>query len=513
MYREKVTQFLCSDTEPIVQTKAGKLRGFQVNGTYTFYGIKYADAERFMAPRPVEPWDGVKDAIEYGYCCPDIIRGEEPWGWFLYPRRKYFGNENCQYLNLWTQHLDPEAKRPVMVWIHGGGYFGGSGIDLEAYDGEDLSRDGDVVAITLNHRLNIYGFFNLNEFGGEYANSGNAGIADLVAALVWVRENIAQFGGDPDNVTIMGQSGGGGKVTTLLQTAAADGLYHKVILQSGVIGTKDNDRSALLTPAILEELHITGANLDDLSQLSHDQLVDAAEAATKRVLGMGKPLAWGPVPGDYYRGYPTEHGFRKETEDIPMLIGCNLFELDGTSPAGVKSRLTREEKRAMVAERVGEKTADEVMAEFGKAYPEMDVSYAGATDIRFRIPQLLFMEKRYEMAKAPVWCYMFTYESLFMGGVLPGHGGELPFMFGNADHNVAMFREGVSGRLMAEMERSWLSFAYTGNPNGSHIAKWEAWDPERRACMNLGCTTVLKHGHDERLLQLLKDKEIGEIKI
>ena len=203
----------------------------------------------------------------------------------------------------------------------------------------------------------------------------------------------------------------------------------------------------------------------------------------------------------------------QDASDIPMLIGCNLFELDGTSPAGVKSRLTPEEKRAMVAERVGEKTADEVMAEFGKAYPEMDVSYAGATDIRFRIPQLLFMEKRYEMAKAPVWCYMFTYESLFMGGVLPGHGGELPFMFGNADHNVAMFREGVSGRLMAEMERSWLSFAYTGNPNGSHIAKWEAWDPERRACMNLGCTTVLKHGHDERLLQLLKDKEIGEIKI
>ena len=206
MYREKVTQFLCSDTEPIVQTKAGKLRGFQVNGTYTFYGIKYADAERFMAPRAVEPWDGVKDAIEYGYCCPDIIRGEEPWGWFLYPRRKYFGNENCQYLNLWTQHLDPEAKRPVMVWIHGGGYFGGSGIDLEAYDGEDLSRDGDVVAITLNHRLNIYGFFNLNEFGGEYANSGNAGIADLVAALVWVRENIAQFGGDPDNALPQGYS-------------------------------------------------------------------------------------------------------------------------------------------------------------------------------------------------------------------------------------------------------------------------------------------------------------------
>ncbi|MFQ7749118.1 MAG: carboxylesterase family protein, partial [Eubacteriales bacterium] len=218
-------KFVCSTTEPVVSTKAGKVRGFCVDGTYTFHGIKYADADRFQMPRPVEPWDGVKDALSYGYVSP-MLDKETAVGEIMVPHRYWPKDENCQYLNIWSQSLCEEAKKPVMVWLHGGGFSAGSSIEQMAYDGENLSKFGDVVVVTLNHRLNILGYLDLSPYGEKYKNSGNAGNADLVAALQWVHDNIAAFGGDPENVTIFGQSGGGGKVSSLMQTPAADGLFH-----------------------------------------------------------------------------------------------------------------------------------------------------------------------------------------------------------------------------------------------------------------------------------------------
>ena len=237
----------------IVQTKAGKLRGFALDGIYRFYGVKYATAKRFLPPEPVAPWEGLADATSYGYVAP-LMSPNSPAMDLLIPHRFWVENEDCLSLNVWSKDLT--GKKPVMVWLHGGGYAAGSSIEMVAYDGANMSEYGDVVTVTINHRLNILGYFDLSSFGAEFANSGNAGQADIVCALEWVRDNIAQFGGDPDNVTIFGQSGGGGKVLSLLQTPAADGLFHKGIMMSGGAGrmrkTERHDRE--IADMLIEQL-------------------------------------------------------------------------------------------------------------------------------------------------------------------------------------------------------------------------------------------------------------------
>ena len=225
-------QFICRKDYPIVETKEGKLHGFLLDGIFNFYGVKYAEAKRFHQPTPVQPWEGVKDATTYGATCPNTW-DSLPKGELRTPHRYWPQDEDCLNLNIWTKSLDPDAKKPVIVWIHGGAYAAGSALEMVAYEGDALTEYGDVVTVTLNHRLNILGFFDLSSFGEEYANSANVGLADLVAALQWIHNNLAAFGGDPENVTIFGQSGGGGKVCNLLQIPAADGLFHKAYMMSG----------------------------------------------------------------------------------------------------------------------------------------------------------------------------------------------------------------------------------------------------------------------------------------
>lgn len=225
--------FSCSADAPLVRTTGGSVRGYRFDGLDIFKGIPYARARRFHAPEQAA-WDGVLDATSYGYVCP-LLEMPKPNGEMLVPHRYWLMDEACQNLNIWTPALD-DARRPVLVWLHGGGYYAGSSIEQIAYEGENMARLGDCVVVSINHRLNILGYLDLSDFGAEYANSGNAGGDDIIAALRWVRDNIAAFGGDPGNVTVFGQSGGGAKVTTLLQTPAADGLFHKGIVMSGVLG-------------------------------------------------------------------------------------------------------------------------------------------------------------------------------------------------------------------------------------------------------------------------------------
>ena len=210
-------------TAPVVSTRQGKVRGYCYDDLVIFKGIPYAQAKRFHAPQPVAPWEGIFDAGSYGMVCP-LLEKEKPNGEVLIPHRYWPTDENCQNLNIWTPGVD-DGKRPVLVWLHGGGFSAGSSIEQVAYDGANMARLGNVVVVSVNHRLNILGYFDLSEYGEEYANSGNAGGDDIIAALSWVHDNIAAFGGDPECVTVFGQSGGGAKVTTLLQSPAADGLY------------------------------------------------------------------------------------------------------------------------------------------------------------------------------------------------------------------------------------------------------------------------------------------------
>lgn len=221
------------DEVPAVSTKAGKVKGYEFDGVHIFKGIPYAQAGRFRMPREVEPWEGVKETASYGFVCP-LLTQDTPTGELLVPHRYWPQDENCQNLNVWTTALDKTAKKPVMVWLHGGGYAAGSSIEQAAYDGSNMAVQGDVVVVSVNHRLNILGFLDLSPYGEKYRNSGNAGLADLVAALRWIHDNIEEFGGDPENVTLFGQSGGGMKVTGLMQIPEADGLFHKADRKSVV---------------------------------------------------------------------------------------------------------------------------------------------------------------------------------------------------------------------------------------------------------------------------------------
>ncbi|MBR3060718.1 MAG: carboxylesterase family protein [Oscillospiraceae bacterium] len=194
--------FRCS-ADTVAKTADGLLRGFFLDGLYIFQGVKYADAGRFQAPAPVKPWEGIREATNYGYICP-VANEPMPTGELLIPHRFWPSNEHCQYLNIWTPSLERGAKKPVIVWLHGGGYSSGSSIEQVAYEGDALAEYADAVVVTLNHRLNILGFLDMSSFGEKYRNSVNAGMADIVEALRWVKRNIAAFGGDPENVTLIG---------------------------------------------------------------------------------------------------------------------------------------------------------------------------------------------------------------------------------------------------------------------------------------------------------------------
>src|ERR1700712_1387588 len=253
----------------VTSTESGKVKGYVHNGIFTFKGIPYAKADRFTAPQKPTPWTDVRSSMSYGPVCPTdpTVTVNDPFE-FAFNHDLGYSNEHCQTLNVWTQKLNDGKKRPVMVWLHGGGFTAGSAIELPSYDGENLAKKGDVVLVSINHRLNILGFLDLSAYGDKYKNSGNAGLADIVAALQWVKENIAQFGGDPDNVTIFGQSGGGGKVTCMMNAPSAKGLFQKAIVESGSYITNFNEKSASqrVAAALLEELHLQASQVDSLQK-------------------------------------------------------------------------------------------------------------------------------------------------------------------------------------------------------------------------------------------------------
>ena len=336
--------FSYGNNSTIVETRQGKVRGYTYNGMSIFKGIPYATAKRFQAPQPVEPWEGVKDATSYGYVCP-LLEMEEPKGELFVPHRYWVMDENCQNLNVWTPACDGE-KRPVMVWLHGGGYFAGSSIEQVAYEGENMCKYGQVVVVSINHRLNILGYMDVSAFGEEYANSGNAGSDDMVAALQWIHDNIEKFGGDPDNVTLFGQSGGGSKITTLLQTPAADGLFAKGIIMSGIAGmaledsTGDGEELAIAMMAELgtEDFH-------DLETIPYARLAEAYLKVKPEFEAKGKYLGGSPHPNAFYKGEPRINGFRVETSQIPLLIGTVFGEFSSFGlPSYNKHEMTEEQQ-------------------------------------------------------------------------------------------------------------------------------------------------------------------------
>ncbi len=496
---------------PTVALKAGKLRGLREGKTLSFLGIKYADAERFGQPKPVQPWEGVKNAQVWGACCPSPIQDSVSFDDLVFPHRYWPANENCQFLNVWTQNLTPAAKKPVMVWMHGGGFTNGASMEGYAYDGRSLSEFGDVVVVSVNHRLNVIGTLDVSAYGAEYANSRNTGMADLVASLQWVHDNIEAFGGDPGNVTIFGQSGGGGKVTRLMYMPSAKGLFHKVICESSSpvdyrntdpAKTIQNQRA--IAAETLKNLKLTAGDIAKLKTVPYLDLLAAATTASQTVARQTGTAAggWDPVADDV--------NVLRELCDwahaIPYMIGNVLSEFSSNLNGSQfdKNQWSAKEIDSRLTAAFGAKK-DDIVAEYRKLYPRRKVQDVLFMDSRFRPWTKTLIDLKSEKAKAPVYSYMFTYEYQINGGVTAFHCSEIAFAFhALSEPHIHLATGGVPSALALQdkVSQAWVNFARTGNPSQPGLA-WKPWTATGHDTMVFDTVSEFRSLNDEKLLSLL----------
>jgi para-nitrobenzyl esterase len=514
---------LVGDDIAIAQTVYGKVQGFILRGIYNFRGIPYgADTSgknRFMPPQKPESWTDVKPAVWWGNTAPQMMdnRYGNAWASFVDHWNYDDVSEDCLKLNVWTPALADGKKRPVMVWLHGGGYTNGNGIEQDGYDGENLSRKGDIVFVSINHRLGPIGFSDLSGVGGEkYKDSGNVGALDMVAALEWVKENIASFGGDPANVTIMGQSGGGAKVCVLAAMPAAKGLIHKAVPLSGS-STKalDQEYSQKLGEYILKEAGLKPSEIDKLQEMPwKDYLLLASKAS--QTMTKENP----PAPG--FRGgfAPVADGvnipkgtFYSEAEgvsaDVPMLI-CSTFHEWGIARTNPElEKITAGEAKKMLSERAG------IRGGFGEKAAEIYDAYAKVFPDKKPIEILTLASSNRKgvvetatakaVQKAPVYTAWFGWEPpMFNGRMRAFHCLDICFWYANTDLMLTHTGGGARPRkLSAMMSDSLLQFMKTGNPNGGGLPEWPAFTVENGETMVLNDTCEVKNDPDREARKLL----------
>jgi para-nitrobenzyl esterase len=505
--------------EPIADTAAGKVRGTTVDGIHIFKGIPYGasttGANRFMPPRKPAPWQGVRDALHLGPMAPQNLNTWSPALQALWPKPvggdPEPNSEDCLVLNVWTPGLADGRKRPVMIWIHGGGFnFGSDG----PYPGLNLAKFGDVVVVGINHRLNIFGYLYLGALGGlKYADSGNAGMLDIVASLEWVRDNIQAFGGDPGNVTIFGQSGGAAKVTTLMAMPAAKGLFHRAIAQSdydGGVKAMQPTPASKIAEAIMTELGLNPNQpdqIDMLQQLPVERLI-AAMNATKATTRFAPVLDGGALPRD-----PFDPDAPEVSANVPLLIGTtatettslllmtgggtDMFDLD---EAGVKARI-------VALGHLEPAAADQLIALYRASYPKASparIFFLITSDKIFRAPSIAIAERKAAQGKAPAYLYLWRWETPVLDGKFGApHTIELPFVFHDVDNKTNSDTGSSPARykLRDEAAGAWVAFARTGNPNHKGLPHWPAYDTETRATMifDTPCAVENDPGKNERL--------------
>jgi para-nitrobenzyl esterase len=475
---------------PIVETASGKVSGLTAGGVHVFKGIPYgaptSGANRFLPPKKPEPWTGVREAVSYAGRSPQAAGNPQRpelatvWG----PVDTLPEGEDCLTLHVWTPGLD-NAKRPVMVWLHGGAFSYGSA-NSPRYDSTNLAHHNDVVVFAVNHRLNIFGHLDLSAAGGErFASSGNVGVLDLLLALEWVRDHAARFGGDPGNVAIFGQSGGGGKVCALLDMPRAKGLFHKAIVQSGAsVRFAEPERTTRLADAVLKQLGIARNELDKLKDVPMKTL-QAAVAPAQATLPRPKlPLLdrynFGPViDGKLLPQQPFHPAAPAISDDVPALV-CDTKDEAAIFLApddAVWNRTLSEDELAKRVRAVAGAHADRMLAYYTQGTPA-DRLITALTASNFGVRSIMLAEAKAARGKAPVWAYDFAWETAAFGGKLKScHSVEVPFVFDTlhviGEHHLKPGAQALADKVSS----TWANFARSG------MCDWPAYDLARRTTM------------------------------
>ncbi|UCB43820.1 MAG: carboxylesterase/lipase family protein [Dehalococcoidales bacterium] len=514
---------MSEDTPAVVETTSGKIEGIFRRGLYAFRGVPYAAPPvgrlRWLPPEPPEPWSEVRPALRLASIAPQNLMGlqllESP-----VPEPQ---DEDCLYLNVWTPGLD-DARRPVMVWIHGGGFTSGSGSSL-AYNGRTLSTGGDTVIVTINYRLNVLGFLNLNEVtGGKIPATGNEGLLDQAFALEWVHDNITNFGGDPDNVTIFGESAGGFSVGSLLALPKARGLFHKAILQSGAAHSaySNIDAARHVASTFLELLGISPNDSDGLRSLNVEHLLKGQRELAGKALdpesGLGGLTLRPVVDGKILPHLPIDAVTSGSADNIPIIVGTNLDEAKLFSAMNEavsemdESRLLSRYQQLITGEDVPGliESYRKARQRRGMSTTPAEIFMALQTDKGFRIPAIRLAE-RHSRRSQPAYMYLFTWVSPMRDGILGAcHALELGFVFGTRTEDFS-----GSGPEADALERNiqdaWLAFARTGDPSCDGLGKWPLYN-ERRETMLLGeeCTVVAApYDEERRAWEAIPDTVLG----